>query len=98
MSRPKLVAVLATLSNRRSIRDRSNRVVFLFEVGPGYSLQDAQAFFDMNSGVFGPLRARYELARFKSVRRMLLWADRARPRDPRPLVGWYGPLRLSRRT
>jgi hypothetical protein len=96
MSKPKLAAVVATISDRRPHTDPSNRAVFLVEIDEHYSMAAVQRFLDLNAEAMGGhVRARFELARFKSVRRLLAWTDRKRPGSPVALRGWHGPFRLA---
>jgi hypothetical protein len=73
-------------------------VVFLLEVDENYSLDRVQTkLVDGNPHVFGPhARVSCEIARFKSIKKLLAWAERKRRRDGLPpLTGWYGPWRLA---
>lgn len=98
MSKPKYAAVLTTISTRLSSQDPSNRSVWLFEVDENYSLDAVKRFFKLNEATLGgPFHVRHEMMRFKSIRKLLAWADRKGRNIAGlpPLTGWNGPLRLA---
>ena len=87
--------VVAVLPDEPDLRAE---IVFLFEVDENYSLENVRRrFVKANRDIFGDEARAYEIARFKSVKKLLAWADRKgknRHGLP-PLTGWYGPIRLK---
>ena len=97
MSKPKIAAVLTTVSPRLSTADPGNRSVWMFHIDENYSLDAVRSFFDKNARSLGPLRVRHEMMRFKNINRLIAWSDRKKQNSSGmpPLTGWNGPYRLA---